>query len=68
MKLYNEKNIQTGYLFICLEDSDHLVAVDKVHDFENFFSLISDYAKIGYAKFNLGTHEGYAVRQWYRNM
>mgnify|MGYP003584997070 CR=1 FL=1 len=68
MKLYNEHGILTGYLFICIEDSDHLVEVDKVHDFENFFSLISDYAKIGYAKLNLDTNEGYAVKQWYRNM
>ncbi|MCI1721075.1 MAG: ATP-binding protein [Bacteroidales bacterium] len=68
IKLYDEKAVHAGYLFICLEDSDHLVAVDKVHDFENFFSLISDYAKIGYAKMDLYTHQGYAVKQWFRNM
>ena len=68
MKLYDEHGVLTGYLFICIEDSDHLVAVDRVHDFENFFSLISGYAKIGYAKLNFDTHDGYAVKQWYKNM
>ena len=43
-------------------------ALSKVHDFENFFSIISDYSKVGYAKINLLDHTGFAVRQWYRNL
>lgn len=39
-----------------------------MHDFENFFSIISDYSKVGYAKINLLDHTGFAVRQWYRNL
>ena len=30
--------------------------------------MISDYAKVGYAKLNLLTREGYAIKQWYKNM
>ena len=37
-------------------------------DFENFFLLISDYAKVGYAKLNLLDRKGYAIKQWYKNM
>jgi signal transduction histidine kinase/CheY-like chemotaxis protein len=66
IRIFDEK--EPGYLFICIEDTDRLVAIDKARDFENFFSMISDYAKVGYAKINLKTHEGYAIRQWFKNM
>ena len=32
------------------------------------FLLISDYAKVGYAKLNLLDRKGYAIKQWYKNM
>lgn len=68
VKLYDDNHECIGYLLIIIEDTDRLMAMNKVSDFENFFSMISDYAKIGYAKMNLVNHEGYAVRQWYKNM
>ena len=40
---------------------------NQINDFENFFSLISKFAKIGYAKFNIITCEGYANKQWMAN-
>jgi signal transduction histidine kinase len=67
IKLYKDNKVNE-FLFICIEDSDKLLAINRVHDFENFFSMISDYAKVGYAKMNLITKEGYAIRQWYKNM
>lgn len=63
---YGRKDI--GFLLICLEDTDRLIAINKVRDFENFFTLISEYAKIGYAKINILNDEGYAIRQWYKNL
>lgn len=57
-----------GYMVICIEDTDRLLALDRVKDMENYFSLISEYAKIGYSKINLVTNEGSAVRQWYKNL
>ena len=30
--------------------------------------MISEYAKVGYAKLNLLTRNGYAIKQWYKNM
>lgn len=63
---YGNKDI--GFLLICIEDTDRLIALNKVRDFENFFTLISEYAKIGYAKINILNDEGYAIRQWYKNL
>ncbi len=30
--------------------------------------MISDYAKVGYAKLNLLNRKGYAIKQWYKNL
>lgn len=43
-------------------------AMKRVEDFEQFFLLISDYAKVGYAKYNLLTRNGYAISQWFKNL
>ena len=43
-------------------------ALKRVDDFEHFFRLISDYAKVGYAKYNLLTRNGYAISQWFKNL
>lgn len=67
VKLYDE-GVLSGYLVIAIEETDHLVAMNKVKDFEDFFSMISGYAKIGYAKMDLLNYEGYAIKQWYKNM
>ena len=55
-KVYDSKGNFTGY------------AMSRICDFENFFLLISDYAKVGYAKLNLLDRKGYAIKQWYKNM
>jgi PAS domain-containing protein/GAF domain-containing protein len=68
IKLYDSQNKHIGYLIIFIEDPDKLFAASRVRDFEDFFALISDYANIGYAKFNLLDYKGYAVKQWYKNM
>lgn len=66
-KLYDEEEC-IGYMLIVIEDTDKIMAINKARDFENLFSLISDYAKVGYAKLNLCDYTGQAVRQWYKNM
>lgn len=40
----------------------------KIQEFEEFFTLVGDYAKVGYAHFNALTRDGYAVSSWYRNV
>lgn len=68
IKMYDAKGNHYGYVNMSTEDTDRLMAVNKVHDFENFFSFISDFAKIGYTKVNLYNNTGYAIKQWYKNL
>lgn len=56
------------YIFLNIDNTERLDAIRKIDDFENFFLLISDYAKVGYAKLNLLNKEGYAIKQWFKNM
>ncbi len=37
-------------------------------EFESSFSLVSRFGKVGYARFDLVTRDGYAVPQWYHNL
>ena len=50
-----------------IDTTDILKKKNQIKDFENFFSLISQFAKIGYAKFNILSCEGYANKQWMAN-
>ena len=43
-------------------------AYSKIQEFEEFFTLVGDYAKVGYAHFNAITRDGYAINSWYRNV
>ena len=67
-KLYDSKGNFTGYAFINIDNTERMYALNRICDFENFFLLISDYAKVGYAKSNLLDRKGYAIKQWYKNM
>lgn len=58
----------TGYIFINIDNTERTDAITRIQDFENFFSLISEYAKVGYAKLNFLDKQGYAIKQWYKNM
>ena len=53
---------------INIDNTERIDAMSRICDFENFFLLISDYAKVGYAKLNLLDRKGYAIKQWYKNM
>lgn len=66
--LYDNKGELINYLFINLDDTDKTIAYNRIEEFEYFFTLVSRYAKVGYAKFDLLTYEGYAISQWYHNL
>ena len=68
LMLYDAEGNLSNYLLMNIDNTERNNALSKVHDFENFFSIISDYSKVGYAKINLLDHTGYAIRQWYRNL
>ena len=67
-KIYDSKGNFTGYAMINIDNTERMDALSRICDFENFFLLISDYAKVGYAKLNLLDRKGYAIKQWYKNM
>lgn len=68
LMLYDAEGNLSNYLLMNIDNTERNNALSKVHDFENFFSIISDYSKVGYAKINLLNQTGYAIRQWYRNL
>lgn len=67
-KLFDNHGNFNGYLLLNIDNTERIDAINRIRDFENFFLLISDYAKVGYAKLNLLTKTGYAIKQWYKNM
>lgn len=66
--LYDSQGELTNYLFINIDNTEKMIAYNRIEEFETFFNLISEYAKVGYAKFNLSSRTGSAVTQWYRNL
>ena len=67
-KLYDYEGNFSGYILINIDNTERIDAINRIRDFENFFLLISDYAKVGYAKLNLMSRKGYAIKQWYKNV
>lgn len=67
-QLFDNQGKFSGYLLINIDNTEQTDAIARIQDFENFFSLISEYAKVGYAKMNFITKQGYAIKQWYKNM
>jgi signal transduction histidine kinase len=51
-----------------IDNTETIDAHNKIQEFEEFFTLVGDYAKVGYAHFNALTRDGYAISSWYRNV
>ncbi len=66
--LYDEKGNFENYILIIIDNTDTLSAHNRIQNFENFFSLIAGFAKIGYFKWNPLTKDGFAISQWYKNL
>ena len=67
-KIYDANQRFVGYVVISMDNTEQMDAMKRIEDFEHFFLFISDYAKVGYAKYNLLEGKGYAISQWYKNM
>lgn len=65
-KLYDREGEFIGYILISIDNTERIDAMNRIRDFENFFLMISDFAKVGYAKLNLLNRKGYAIKQWYK--
>ena len=66
--LYDALGNLINILLINIDNTETTNAYSKIQDFEEFFTLIGNYAKVGYVHFNALKCDGYAVNSWYRNV
>lgn len=66
--LYDSEHQPINYLLINVDKTETAVAYNKIQEFEEFFELVGDYAKVGYAHFNVLSGHGYAQKSWYSNV
>lgn len=66
--LYDSQNNFTNYLLIHIDRTEETVAYNQIREFKDFFTLVGDYAKVGYAHFDALTCNGYALDSWYQNV
>ena len=66
--LYDHNHEPINYLLINVDKTEDTITYNKIQEFESFFDLVGDYAKVGYAHFDALSRDGYALRSWYRNV
>ena len=66
--LYDHNHEPINYLLINVDKTEDTIAYNKIQEFESFFDLVGEYAKVGYAHFDALSRDGYALRSWYRNV
>lgn len=66
--LYDHDHQPINYLMINVDRTESMMASNKIQEFKDFFELVGDYAKVGYAHFDALSHDGYALSSWYRNV
>ncbi len=67
-RLYDRQGNFNGWIMIIIDNTERVNNVKRLQDFEKLFELVSDFAQVGYAKLNFVNREGYAIKQWYKNM
>lgn len=65
--LYDSKGNPANYVFINIDNTETSNAYNKIEEFESMFSLIADFAKVGFLRWNPLTKEGFAIEQWFKN-
>ena len=66
--LYDHDWQPINYLLINVDKTENTIAYNKIQEFKNFFELVGDYAKVGYAHFDALSRNGYALSSWYKNV
>ena len=66
--LYDGGNRLLYHLCIVIDNTDTVNIQNRIHDFEHIFSLVADFAKVGYGKYNFDTQTGTAIPQCFRNL
>ena len=66
--LYDHARQPINYLLINVDKTENTIAYNKIQEFKNFFELVGDYAKVGYAHFDALSRDEYALSSWYKNV
>lgn len=66
--LYDAQNNLINYLLISMDRTEATEAYNQIQEFKDFFTLVGDYAQVGYAHFNALTRNGYGLDSWYKNV
>lgn len=61
-------NVISIYIELRQRDAHRQRINNRIQQFEELFKMIADYAKVGYAHYNIVTKEGYAADSWYYNV
>lgn len=66
--LYDMYGELINFVVINIDNTEINEAYSRLAEFESSFSLVSRFGKVGYARFDLMTRDGYAVPQWFHNI
>lgn len=66
--IYDRHGNFNGHVVIYYDITDQLNIQLRLKEFNNIFSLIADYSKVGYVKVNILSGDRYAIDQWYHNL
>ena len=66
--LYDVQGNLINYVLINIDNTELNRVYNRIAEFERTFSLVSQFGKIGYCRFDLFTRDGSGVAQWFRNL
>ncbi|MDL2243999.1 GAF domain-containing protein [Parabacteroides sp. OttesenSCG-928-J18] len=56
------------YLCLIINNTETTNAYLKIQEFEEYFSLVANLAKVGYFKWDLNSRTGFGISQWFLNL
>lgn len=65
--LYDSKGQLLNYLFINIDNTETSNAYYKIQEFQDMFSVIADFAEVGFVCWNPLKDDGFAIEQWFKN-
>lgn len=65
--LYDKQGELSNYLIINIDNTRLISSETQLAEFETLFQLVAQYAKVGYANYNLCTKQGYWKGAWQQN-
>lgn len=65
--LYDSAGNNDAFLLIAIEETEHLRNLERINHFQEIFSMVNAFARIGYAKINRFDKTGIANNEWYEN-